>query len=322
MARTRLLSPKFFLDDDLAERSAYARLTFAGLILIADREGRLDDRPKVISAELFPFEEVDMDALLDELAAPRNGSGGGGFIVRYQFGGRRYLAVRNFLKYQTPHFREAQSLIPAPPGEAEPEAENEAWPGAEQPCMDPVTVPVPVPVPVSVTRKPAAEPAHAGDRESEFAVWWNPGSRSLEASEAFWRVTRENYAEYPPGEIDATWARLTLWLRERESIRVPAKERDGLCAWVQGKFRNDATEWLKRAGSRSPPQSNSIEHTVPPIDPEAPVSAEMQAIRDRHQAREAARMERVKAWREERPPEGLPPRLARKWAEEHKARRP
>ena len=63
---------------------------------------------------------------------------------------------------------------------------------------------------------------------------------------------------------------------------------------------------------------HGLEHPrAPPV--EAPVDPEITA---RHQAREAERLERVKAWREEKPPEDMPPRLKRKWWDEHKARRP
>ena len=77
-----------------------------------------------------------------------------------------------------------------------------------------------------------------------------------------------------------------------------------------------------RAGwGKEPGQAFSIhglEHArAPPV--EVPVNPEITA---RHQAREAERIERVKAWREEKPPESMPAREKRKWWEEHKARRP
>ena len=64
--RKRYLKPDFFLDEDLAETSAYARLLFAGLWLIADREGRLFNRPKKIKVQIFPYETIDIEPLLDE----------------------------------------------------------------------------------------------------------------------------------------------------------------------------------------------------------------------------------------------------------------
>ena len=43
--RTRLLKPGFFMNEELARLPVRARLLFAGLWCLADREGRLEDRP-------------------------------------------------------------------------------------------------------------------------------------------------------------------------------------------------------------------------------------------------------------------------------------
>ena len=54
----------FFTNDELAECTPIARLLFAGLWTIADKEGRLDDRPKKIKALVLPFDNVDCDDCL------------------------------------------------------------------------------------------------------------------------------------------------------------------------------------------------------------------------------------------------------------------
>lgn len=107
MARSRNIKPNFFLNEDLASCSPLARLLFAGLWCVADREGRLEDRPKRLKAGLLPYDECDADALLSELAAR-------GFIKRYQVEERRYIAVPAFTRHQNPHSKEAASIIPAP----------------------------------------------------------------------------------------------------------------------------------------------------------------------------------------------------------------
>ena len=50
MARARNIKPGFFANENLAECDPLARLLFAGLWCLADREGRLEDRPKRIAA--------------------------------------------------------------------------------------------------------------------------------------------------------------------------------------------------------------------------------------------------------------------------------
>lgn len=105
MARARNIKPGFFTNDGLVELPFEVRLLFIGLWTLADREGRLEDRPKRIRMEIFPGDDVDVDEALWLLQHA-------GFIVRYEVDGARYLEVVNFSKHQNPHPREAASTIP------------------------------------------------------------------------------------------------------------------------------------------------------------------------------------------------------------------
>lgn len=106
MARIRSIKPGFFTNEDLAALTYAHRLCFAGLWTIADREGRLEDRPKRIKAALFPYDDVDVDALL-------NGLAGSGFVTRYVADGVAYLEIPTFSQHQRPKFDEAVSVIPS-----------------------------------------------------------------------------------------------------------------------------------------------------------------------------------------------------------------
>ncbi|MFP2504604.1 hypothetical protein [Buttiauxella gaviniae] len=105
MARSRNIKPGFFTNDELAECSAFARLLFAGLWTIADRKGRLDDRPKKIKALVLPFDEVDCDDLLEQLNKQK-------FITRYTVEQNQFIQINNWDKHQNPHCKEAPSEIP------------------------------------------------------------------------------------------------------------------------------------------------------------------------------------------------------------------
>jgi hypothetical protein len=84
-------------------------LLFAGLWTLADREGRLEDRPRRIRAELLPYFNVDVDRLLSQLHDR-------GFLIRYEdSAGRPLLQVTKFLAHQLPEDQESPSLLPAPP---------------------------------------------------------------------------------------------------------------------------------------------------------------------------------------------------------------
>lgn len=107
MARSRNLKPGFFTNELLAECVPHARLLFAGLWTIADRDGRLEDRPQKIKACVFPYERVNVEKFLEQLTERK-------FIHRYSIGAARFIQVLNFHKHQTPHVREPESTIPAP----------------------------------------------------------------------------------------------------------------------------------------------------------------------------------------------------------------
>lgn len=105
MARARNIKPGFFRNADLVELPVETRLLFIGLWTLADRDGRLEDRPRQIKMEIFPADSIDCNAALDELAAT-------GMLTRYEVGGKRYLQVVNFTKHQNPHRDEKASTIP------------------------------------------------------------------------------------------------------------------------------------------------------------------------------------------------------------------
>jgi hypothetical protein len=112
MARSRNIKPQFFLNENLAVLSPHSRLLYIGLWCLADCKGRLEDRPMRIKASLFPYEDLNIDALLEELAVGRER-----FIVRYEIEGNRYIEIPAFHKHQNPHKREKEtgSQIPACP---------------------------------------------------------------------------------------------------------------------------------------------------------------------------------------------------------------
>ena len=107
MARIRHIKPDFFFDEAVAELKPLARLLYIGLWCLADREGRLEDRPAQIKVRLFPYDTVDIENLLQELEKKP-------FIERYTVKERAYLWIIHFLKHQRPATSEAQSLLPSP----------------------------------------------------------------------------------------------------------------------------------------------------------------------------------------------------------------
>jgi len=106
MARTRSLKPGFFKNEILGQLPLQDQLLFAGLWTLADRSGRLEDRPARIKAEIFPYRNIDVEASLCRLHQAE-------FIIRYTVDAP-YITIPTFAKHQSPHVKEQASTIPAP----------------------------------------------------------------------------------------------------------------------------------------------------------------------------------------------------------------
>jgi hypothetical protein len=105
MSRTRLIKPALFENEILGQMPGDTVLCFAGLWCLADREGRLEDRPMRIKAKLFPYRNVNVEESLKQLSE-------GGFLIRYQIEKDAFIQIVNFDKHQNPHRAEQASVIP------------------------------------------------------------------------------------------------------------------------------------------------------------------------------------------------------------------
>ncbi|MBA4166539.1 MAG: hypothetical protein H0X41_03170 [Chitinophagaceae bacterium] len=93
MSRIRTVKPGLFKNEALAELPVTARLLFVGLFCLADKEGRIEDRPKRIKAELYPYDNIDVNDQLSRLQSA-------GFVSRYEVGELKVIQVVNFKKHQ------------------------------------------------------------------------------------------------------------------------------------------------------------------------------------------------------------------------------
>jgi len=91
----------------IASLPPLTRLLFAGLWLLADREGRMEDKPGKIKAQLFPYHDADINTMLRSLTD-------GGWLIRYASeSGDKFIQIVNFKKHQHIHPDEKISVFPA-----------------------------------------------------------------------------------------------------------------------------------------------------------------------------------------------------------------
>ena len=174
MARARNIKPGFFRNADLVELPMEARLLFIGLWTLADRAGRLEDRPKQIKMDVFPADSVDVDGALDLIDAT-------GMLARYEVGGKRYIQITNFTKHQNPHRDEKASTLPDMHGNA---AESEQEP---------------------TVHGASTVQARCKDDFDTIAIGLTPESRSLKPDSPIPKKTATAVAP-PVGVIDSVWA--------------------------------------------------------------------------------------------------------------------
>lgn len=102
MARARNIKPSFFQDDKLGELPIFSRMAFIGLWTLADFKGCLEFRPKMLKVQLLPYDECNIEEVINNLEQAR-------FIRYYSVDGKKYIKIVNFEKHQNPHKNERDS---------------------------------------------------------------------------------------------------------------------------------------------------------------------------------------------------------------------
>lgn len=109
MARKRMIDPSFWRDEKIGELNHMERLLFIGLWTFAEDNGAGRANPKLIKADVFPYDSLrdsDIEKALGNLCRLR-------LINLYDLDGQRYYHVVNFLKHQKIN-RPSPSPIPLP----------------------------------------------------------------------------------------------------------------------------------------------------------------------------------------------------------------
>ena len=104
MARIRTIKPEFFTSEDVTSLTPLARLLYVALWCEADRQGRLEWKPKTFKMRYLPADECDINALCGELIKQR-------VVVLY---GSGLAHIPTFGKHQQINNREQESRLPEP----------------------------------------------------------------------------------------------------------------------------------------------------------------------------------------------------------------
>lgn len=246
--------------------------------MLADREGRLEYRPKRWKGELFPYENTDTQALFSELEAV------GGLVVKYEVNGSHYVWIPHFLSHQKPHQNESASTIPPytcdhgakdllPRGEAG-ATKDESTP-AESLFSDSLNADSGLLETISASqpdgakkKRPVKTPAvYSQDFEAFWAAYParnGQKTKKAKAWEAFWKITTNTgiaseylierikalapqYGEFPRDAV--TWLNQRGWEDEVAPIRLqPRKQPQNKAQALQDQNIAAMNEWLASKG--------------------------------------------------------------------------
>jgi hypothetical protein len=107
--RARNIKPGFWENERIGNLSHSQRLLFIGLWCLADREGKLEDRPEKINHLLFGYDKKKLDIHRELTVIER-----WGFIHRYKCTNTPLIMILNFKKHQSPHHTEKKSNLADP----------------------------------------------------------------------------------------------------------------------------------------------------------------------------------------------------------------
>jgi len=105
MARIRTIKPEFFTSEDIVSLTPLSRLFYQSLWCEADREGRMEWKPRTFKLRYFPGDNCDIESMAQELIDA-------GLVIVYEANGKQYAEVPSFKKHQVINNREAESEIP------------------------------------------------------------------------------------------------------------------------------------------------------------------------------------------------------------------
>jgi hypothetical protein len=227
MARIRSIKPEFFTSETLAKVSKSARLTFIGLWTYVDDNGVGLDNDRLIAAALYALEEDPLEALRS-VADDLKSLSSVGVITRYEFGGRRYLFITNWLEHQKVS-HPAKPRYPRPaPADFRPPTSEDADPPEDQ-AQPSGNAPEDYAQASALSREQGAGSKEQGDTRSADAETHETDSKPKRRRRAPGYVAArfaEFYAAYPrkksPADAETAWTKAVDTLGADPAVIIEA----------------------------------------------------------------------------------------------------
>jgi len=218
MARIRSVHPGLASDEAYMSMSMTAKAAWPLLWTECDDQGVFEWKPIVLKARIFPADNVDFSALLDEWV-------GLDCIKMIEVDGKPYGLVRNFLKYQRPKNPSIRHAIP--------ESHMEYLGRKVQQSSDPATV-LPQPSGSPTEIPPQMEDGGGNSIDDDDSARAREAVLHLDLSDSLLKLLGQDPKNPEPGYYDAPrtiqgwlnkgWDAETIAISVREQL---ARKRDG-----------------------------------------------------------------------------------------------
>ena len=106
----RILKESIVTSDNPDLLTPFQETFFFRLLVIVDDYGRMDARPKLLSARLYPLKNIPEETISDSLQALEKAN----LVFLYEVNDRPYLQVTTWERHQT--IRNKRSMYPDPEG--------------------------------------------------------------------------------------------------------------------------------------------------------------------------------------------------------------
>lgn len=237
MSRIRTIKPEFFTSEDIVSLTPLARLFYVSLWCEADREGRLEWKPRTLKMRYLPGDDCDVVSLGKELTDL-------GMVVLYEVGGKQYAEIVTFKKHQVINNRESQSSLPARVAHASgtrasrDQGEGKGRKGREgdsaeplcDPTPDPNASPEADPPPTPVVQIPLVDGTDFDVTEAHVAEWSTayPAVKVVQQLREMraWCIANPTNRKTPRG----VQAFVVKWLSKEQNRAPRAKTVDSLMA--------------------------------------------------------------------------------------------
>ncbi len=88
-----MVDPEFWLDEEITSLDYEYRLFYIGTWNFSDDYGVVENSAKKLKAQIFPYDDVDCDKILDKLIKIKK-------LIPFDADGKKWLFIKKFLKYQ------------------------------------------------------------------------------------------------------------------------------------------------------------------------------------------------------------------------------